>query len=384
MTGVHTCALPISENIAYKIKPIGSDEYFVVEYRKKEGTFDSGLPSSGLLVYRINPNYTGGNVNYNGTTRLDEQYIFRPGGTVASDGRIEEAAFSAENGRTAFGGTSEYKPFYSNGTEARFALTDISECGNTLSFNLEKTEDRIVLSNTHIVLHGSAGNQTELTVEADADWTIGELPEWLSVTPTSGHAGKTTLTVKTTSENESAQIRTAHILFSGSENPDIQNTLAVDQSSNLLLPPTALQAQATDEGILLTWTAPFESKPILAENFEDTENPNGWIIETTGDRNWRWQADGKNTAAYEGNYSMYMPGAWDDIHQEENLISPSFAYGKTLTFYSKSIAPGKKNDAQFYLVEVSADNGQTWNTVYDLKSDCNVVNQYTGDRKSVV
>ena len=46
------------ENIAYKIKPTGSDEYFIVEYRRKDGTFDRGLPSSGLLVYRINPNVT--------------------------------------------------------------------------------------------------------------------------------------------------------------------------------------------------------------------------------------------------------------------------------------------------------------------------------------
>ncbi len=75
-----TCTLyPVGgsskENIAYKIKPVGSDEYFVVEYRKQEG-FDKSLPGSGLLIYRINPAYTGGNVNYNGTTRLDEQYIF--------------------------------------------------------------------------------------------------------------------------------------------------------------------------------------------------------------------------------------------------------------------------------------------------------------------
>lgn len=365
------------ERIAYKIKPLGSDEYFVVEYRKKEGTFDAGLPSSGLLVYRINPNYTGGNVNYNGTTRLDEQYIFRPGGSTTADGRIAEAAFCQENGRTAFGGTAEYKPFYSDGKEARFALTDISDCGETLSFTLEKTEERIFLSNAHVTLHGPAGSQMEITVEADVDWETGEVPEWLTVTPASGTAGKTTLTVRTNSANESAQIRTAQIRISGTEKPEVQSILTVDQSSNLLLPPSALEAQSTDEGILLTWTAPFEGQPVLTEDFENPENPNGWTITTTGNRNWQWQEAGKNTAAYEGSYSMYMPGAWDDIHQEENLISPTFAQGKTLTFYSKSIAPGKKNDAQFYYVEVSRDNGQNWTVVYDLKTDCSVVNQYT-------
>lgn len=365
------------ENIAYKIKPIGSDEYFVVEYRKKEGTFDIGLPSSGLLVYRINPNYTGGNVNYNGSTRLDEQYIFRPGGTTTADGHIEKAAFSAENGRTEFGGTATYKPFYSNGTEARFALSHISECGETISFTLEKVEDRIFLSNDHISLQGMAGSQTEISVEADIDWTINEVPEWLAVTPMSGTAGKTILTLCTNMANESAQTRTASVLLTGTNRPDVQNTLTVNQSSNLLLPPNGLKAETTDKGISLTWDAPFEGQPVLSEDFENTENPNGWVIETTGDRYWRWQADGKNTAPYEGAYSMYMPGSFDDIHQEENLISPTFAYGKTLTFYSKSIAPGKKNDANFYNVEVSKDNGQSWEVVYDLKTDCDVVNQFT-------
>lgn len=365
------------ENIAYKIKPIGADEYFVVEYRKKEGAFDAGLPASGLLVYRINPNYTGGNLNYNGTTRLDEQYIFRPGGTTTADGRINEAVFSAESGRTTFGGTADYKPFYSNGNEARFALTDISTCGETLSFTLEKMEERIFLSDTHINLHGQTGSQMEITVEADVDWSISELPEWLTVSPTSGTAGKTILTVRTNSDNGTAQIRTAQILLAGTEKPEVQGILTVGQYSGLLLPPSALKAETTDEGISLSWTAPIEGQPLLTEDFENPENPNGWTITTTGNRNWRWQADAKNTAAYEGNYSMYMPGAWDDIHQEENLISPAFAYGKTLTFYSKSIAPGKTVSKQYYHVEVSKDNGQTWTVVFDLMKDCDVVNQYT-------
>lgn len=89
-----------SENIAYRIQPVGRDEYFVVEYRKKEG-YDSSIPESGLLVYRINPNQSGGNVGYNGTTRLDEQYIFRPGGTTTTDGNILQV--SLQQGERAHG-----------------------------------------------------------------------------------------------------------------------------------------------------------------------------------------------------------------------------------------------------------------------------------------
>ena len=69
--------------------------------------------------------------------------------------------------------------------------------------------------------------------------------------------------------------------------------------------------------------------------------------------------------------------AWEDIHQDEYLISPVFANGKSLTFYSKSTAPQKNNPQNFYYVEVSSDGGTTWKQIWDLKTDCSVVNKYT-------
>ncbi|MDZ4121477.1 MAG: M6 family metalloprotease domain-containing protein, partial [Candidatus Cloacimonadaceae bacterium] len=46
----------------YRINsPNSSTEYFVVEYRRKMGTFENSLPGSGLLVYRINTSAGNGN-----------------------------------------------------------------------------------------------------------------------------------------------------------------------------------------------------------------------------------------------------------------------------------------------------------------------------------
>ena len=163
------------ENIAYKIKPTGSDEYFIVEYRRKDGTFDRGLPSSGLLVYRINPNVTGGNLNYNGTTRLDEQYLFRPGGTVTLDGDISKAAFSAESGRTAIGGNAELKPFYSDGKEAKFALANISSCGETISFDLLELTPQIYIPKPNVTLGGAINSTAQVIVESDVAWRIVDM-----------------------------------------------------------------------------------------------------------------------------------------------------------------------------------------------------------------
>ena len=366
------------ENVAYKIRPIGSEEYFVVEYRRREGsTFDSGLPESGLLVYRINPAYTGGNVNYNGTTRLDEVYVFRPGGTTTADGNIEKAAFSEESGRTAFGGDAEVKPFYSDGTVARFALTHISSCGETLSFNLENLGHQIKLSEEAVTLGGAAGDKLELSVEADVDWTVSGLPDWLKLAPQQGEAGKTTVTLETLTENATAQTRKAELAFTSPSDAGLKTILTVHQQSNVILPPSGLSARVTEDGKAeLAWTAPQEGTPVLSDGFEDTANPNGWVIQNAGDRGWTWQEAAKNYMPYSGNYSMYMKSAWEDAHQDERLISPVFAYGRELSFWSKSIAPQKNVKDQYYYVEVSTDGGETWTPVYDLIKDCDVLNQY--------
>lgn len=369
-----------AENTAYKIHPVGSDEYFVVEYRKKEGTFDSGLPESGLLVYRINPAYVGGNVNYNGTTRLDEVYIFRPGGTAKADGNIEKAAFSAESGRTAFGGDkADVKPFYSDGSPARFALTQISDCGETISFRLEQQGHIVSLSVPEkVTLAGAAGEKLEFTVEADVDWTVADVPAWLRLTPASGGAGKTTVVLETLSENGEAQEREAALSFTSPSDEGVRTVLTVRQQSRLILPPSGLTAQATDDGhVQLRWSAPLEGVPVLSDGFEDTSNPNGWTLRNEpGGRGWTWQEDARKYEAYEGSYSMYMKSAWEDLHQDEHLVSPLFANGRTLTFYSRSIAPNKTVRNQHYYVEVSRDGGQTWAVVYDLMKDCDVVNQW--------
>lgn len=365
------------ENIAYKIKMIGSDEYFVVEYRKKEGVFESGLPSSGLLVYRINPAYTGGNVNYNGTTRLDEVYIFRPGGTTTADGDIEDAAFSIDNGRATFGGAdAELKPFYSDGTEARFALTNISTCGETISFDFETLGHEISISKDNINLNGKKGDKAEITVESDTQWQLSALPDWLSASTQSGEAGKTVVTFETLSENTSAQSRSTQLMFSSLQDDSVWETIIISQQSNTILPPSELQATTGEGVVTLSWTAPQEGTPVLSEGFEDTTNPNGWTISNYNDRGWYWTESSKYYLPYSGNYSMYMKSAWEDEHQDESLTSPVFANGKILTFYSKSIAPQKTAKNQYYYVEVSSNGGATWEGVYNLMTDCDVVNQY--------
>lgn len=340
-----------SENIAYKVKPVGSDEYFVLEYRKKEG-FDSNLPGEGLLIYRINPKVSGGNVGYNGTTRLDEQYIFRPGGTTTQDGDISKAVFSQESGRTAFGGLATEKPFYSDGSVANFAIANVSACGATISFDLLETAKQLILSEETLTLKGAANSGASLTVACDEAWTISGVPAWLTVSPMSGEAGTTTVTLTTTSDNETEAVREAALTVSSTSDASLSKTLTVKQ-------------EAKAGGV------------ILFDDFENTDNPNGWEITYEGEAGRGWQytvgsTTGKLTnMTNSGTHAMTMKETfYEEVHQDAKLTSKTFAGGKTLTFYSHCNGGNATPKVPpVYIIEVSSDGGATWTTIFDVLKD---------------
>ena len=339
------------DNIAYKIKPVGSDEYFVVEYRKKEG-YDSSIPESGLLVYRINPRFSGGNVGYNGTTRLDEQYIFRPNGTTTADGNILQAAFSQESGRTAIGGLAAQKPFYSNGTVANFAIANVSACGETLSFELLETARQLLLSETTLTLKGQQGSGATVTVASDDAWTLSGTPDWLTVSPASGEAGTTTVSITATADNTSGSVREAVLTLTSTTDASLTKTLTVTQE-------------------------PLSANVILFDDFENTANPNSWEITYEGEAGRGWQytegsVTGKTTSmTNSGTHAMTMKDVyWEDVHMDAKLTSKTFAGGKTLTFYSHcNGGNATPRTPPVYIIEVSSNGGATWTTIFDVLKD---------------
>ena len=122
-----------SFNNAYKIaSPNSPDEYFVVEYRQKTGTFESSVPGTGLLVYRINPNPGDGNAD----GPPDEVYIFRPGGDTNKNGNINLAHFSANTGRTEINNLTDPFCFLQNGTKGGLDIFNVSLADTTISFNV--------------------------------------------------------------------------------------------------------------------------------------------------------------------------------------------------------------------------------------------------------
>ncbi len=363
-----------AENVAYKIKPIGSDQYFIVEYRRQQG-FDAELPAQGLLIYRIDPRFTGNN-SYDGITKYDEMYIFRPKGTTTWNGELDAAVFSSESGRTAFGGSVSEKPFYTDGTEANFAISNVSECGATISFDLLPAASIIYLTTDSVALAGNEGSNTRINVESNTDWQMTNIPEWLSISPTQGGSGVTTIDIVSLSSNMTTEQRYTEIAFSSSS--DATATLKVSQASGQILAPAGLMGTTTENGVRLSWNVPVSGMVVLTEDFENERSTSMWTIrkDSENPRGWaRTQAD-KSTETADGDYAMKLSSDWDYLHQDEWIISPTFARGSQLSFMSKSLAPQKNNAHNFYHVMASSDNGKNWEIVYDLKTESTIVNKY--------
>lgn len=130
---------------AYALK-IGTTQYLVAEYRSKMGVlWDTGLPVSGVILYRVDTSVADGNMD----GPPDGYYIYREdistltsaeamplnAGTLATN----KAALSLESGRASFGSTSvlERSIFTADGTMTENYISEVgSSAGATTSFRL--------------------------------------------------------------------------------------------------------------------------------------------------------------------------------------------------------------------------------------------------------
>lgn len=168
--GIYTLnPLTSPENNAYKIaSPNSSHEYFVVEYRKQEGLYESNLSGSGLIVYRIDP--SAGNGNASGPP--DEVYIYRPNGTPTANGGLGQAHFNASVNRTAINDETNPSSFLQNGNPGGLNIFDITEAGSTISFSILMGNEVFADFETSAttVPTGGTANYTDLSTNEPDFW----------------------------------------------------------------------------------------------------------------------------------------------------------------------------------------------------------------------
>ncbi len=134
--GFYTLNPQISNvNNCYKIPmPASGTEYLMVEYRNNTmGIFDTDLPGSGLICYRINTLYDGQGNAYGPP---DEVMVYCPNGTNLTNGFMNQAFFSLESGRTEFDDFSNPADFLSDGSFGNVSINQIDSAGESINFCL--------------------------------------------------------------------------------------------------------------------------------------------------------------------------------------------------------------------------------------------------------
>lgn len=120
--------------------PYREDQFFMLEFRKKSGTYESNLPASGLIIQRIDTRYRG-----NSTGSPDEIYVYRPNGSLTAGGVINNASFSDLFNRKSFSDISNPYSFFQDGSLAGINITNIISMGDSMSFTVSVEEQPIDL-----------------------------------------------------------------------------------------------------------------------------------------------------------------------------------------------------------------------------------------------
>jgi M6 family metalloprotease-like protein len=129
----HIKPLLQDKNIIYLVRsPYLEDQFFVLEYRKKSGSYEINIPSSGLIIQRIDIRYRG-----NSTGPPDEVYVFRKDGGPGIAGDINSAAFSNLNGRTSFTDYTNPNSFFQDGSKTGININNIISMGDSMSFSVD-------------------------------------------------------------------------------------------------------------------------------------------------------------------------------------------------------------------------------------------------------
>jgi M6 family metalloprotease-like protein len=123
---------------AYRIASSQPNQFYIVEYRKKEGPFESALPNEGLIVYRVNSDRTG-NVN-----PPDEIWVYRSGSNDnVTAGSHQQAVYSVQSGKTSIHAYTSPSPYLQDLTDGGLVITNVSAAGSTISFDLSAAVPKI-------------------------------------------------------------------------------------------------------------------------------------------------------------------------------------------------------------------------------------------------
>ena len=386
-------------NVAYKIPTSDPNQFYVVEYRDNTSLFETALPGSGLLVYRINTNFEG-NVNYDPDNGIyDEVYIFRPGGSFSDGGDLTSAHFGSHVGRPEFSSTTSAYPFFTDGTpDLDFRIYNITSAGSTISFSYG-SEDGIYIGDggtaTDDLLPSYSFYNYALTQQIYTAEEIGTAGTIRSIAFYNGGATKTRTydfylvsTDKASFESNTDWVRVseANKVFSGSVTMtagewttiDFDTPYAYDGISNLILVTDDNSGSYTSSPHMScrVFNAPSQTLRIYGDNLNyDPVSPTTYTGSVMNVKNQLLMqitapsgetvviGDGETTSSnYLPSYSYYNYSFTQQIYTAEELGGSGII--TSIGFYNEGATKTRIYD--FYLVstdKVAFENTSDWVTV---------------------
>ncbi len=333
-------SLENAENNVFKIEsPNHSWQYFVLEYRKREGTFESQLPGSGLLVYRIDGSMEG---QGNASGPPDEVYLFRRGGTPSVNGGTSKAHFSLETGRTEITNDTDPRLFLSNNDFGGIEITDVSSADETINFFVNLPGEPLA------VFEADATTicQNQVVTFYDKSAGLPESYEW-SFSPNSVNY------VEGTNANSSMP----KVVFETEQSYSV--SLSIDNENG--------ESSITQADYI---NFDSESIPFMA-NFEDGSLNSKSFYVINPDHQITWK-----TMPVVGNGSSLAAGIRNkmnfNVGDRDGLITPPMdlsSYDNMDLQFEYAYAKAKENFSDSLIVYASVDCGGSWERIFEGGDD---------------
>jgi M6 family metalloprotease-like protein len=365
--------LASSDSNCYIIRSINSEsEFYVVEYRSASGQYESNVPGSGLLVYRINPNLEG-----NADGPPDEVYIYRPGGTTTSNGNIKNAFYSSFVNRTQISDNTSPSGFLTNGSLGGLNISDIGEAGSTISFTVN-----IDIPEPVTTLFAQVSGTTSIAL----DWEPNADNDSVIIASSTNKIKSNPLNNKVYNVGDKLKNGETIIYTGIGENSYNQMNLNPGAtyyykiwSKNNLIYSTGVQTNATTY-CDVTIPIPY------SQDFSISELPDCWNIIDNARNNQIWEFANVGQVEFSSysnsNGFASVNSAYFGLDQEQNtdLISPAFDFTNKTFIYLQFSHLLKidldRTEAEFLY---SVDSSKTWNSLQTWTSSTNNTELYSVD-----
>lgn len=283
-----------SQNV-YKIpSPNSSDEFFVVEYRKRE-FYDANLPSEGILVYRINTLYNG-----NADGPPDEVYIYRPNGTISATGNLNAAPYNSESLHTSINNTTNPKCFLSSGSNGGLNISQVSSISDVMTFNVAINSSIPIILQNDNGMQSSFGSGSTYNITAATRFDALDLSEHVGKSIT-----KVMIAIKSDNGEDVVNNETIKIWSGGNSNgpstqirnESIANSITYDSwYTHTLATPVIIKANTEywiGYSASATSSSPFciDGGPLVADKGLWSFSDGLWQISPDIDANWCIRAE---------------------------------------------------------------------------------------------